>query len=624
MAYALAGAGLFANTPDVDTTGASGNDPAHVDDDQVYSPVLPGMPPGIDDTQVPLRWWNVLILVNANSPSGLEIVRLYRRYHPQIQEEQIVYLGGLADSAAISASPTSEIITRADFETCIAQPTREHLLAYGLQDQIYVIITTAGMPYRIEDTAPEFADVIKPAGSNAQLTAANRHKVDAATVESELSVLFLIDPAAPDESRLPIAGRLVNPYLGYRQSIKRWAFDRSILARRESFRWQIMWRVPYGPKIEGDHDPAGWSALNRRMSPADLYLTARLDGPRPQGKSPVFAVKDMLERAAQAGDWLHSRFVGVSAANAVLAIDHSPSPPAPNVFAGSDMYNLPVTLDFLEYEEFPIPPGGEVITNRKFVNHYFKLFEFVTAAPAPPGGMDSAGVVGFLGGTVLFDNTPAVLNASYLENANGIIGLMTYGCNGGDGRPANYLLTSGPNGGPLFACAPGAVFSSLESFNAVTFFTDPRTYQGKIGEFIQIGGTAAVGHAFEPEKTAAYNVEYLYSNLLRDDDTNGFGDMSLVEAAFSSMPYLSWSEVVIGDPLMRLRSGPGGLVDITRYPGDVNGDRQVGFNDALQVLEGYGHPLGHPEYDVDADLDEDGVVGEPDLVEVLNNFGMVY
>lgn len=582
------------------------------------------IPPGIGDADVPLAWWNVLILVNADSPAGLEIVRLYRTYYPEILDEQVVYLTGLTDSASLTATPATEIITRDAFETHIAQPTRAHLLAHGLQDQIYVIITTAGMPYRIEDTDPALADVIKPAGSAGQIAVANRHVVNAASVESELSCLFQIDPAEPALSRLPITGRVVNPYQGYRSSIKKWAEDRDIVGRRNTFRWTYLWRIALSPKIEGVFDPAGYSALERRMFPGDLYLVARLDGPRPQGKYPIWSVREMLERSARVSNLTHPKFVGYNFERAVVSIDHSSRPPAPDVFASSDIYNVPAAWETLAYADFQIPPGAEVIASRKQANHYYELFRFLTGVPATVGATGSWVMIDNLGGRALWDDSGTILNDAFLTGDEGVIGVLTYGRNGGDGRPKNYLLVSGPGGGPLFRCAYGAVFTSLESFNAVTFFSSANTYHAKIGEFVTIGGTAAAGHAFEPEGAAAFHGEFLYSNLLRDDDGDGIGDLTLVESAFTGTPFVSWAELVIGDPLMRMNAGPGGVVDITVYPGDVNGDLRVGFPDMFAVLQALDTSLGHPWYNLQADLNQDGTVNEADVLVVMAAYGMVY
>jgi hypothetical protein len=182
-------------------------------------------------------------------------------------------------------------------------------------------------------------------------------------------------------------------------------------------------------------------------------------------------------------------------------------------------------------------------------------------------------------------------------------------------------MTGGPQAGPLFPCVPGAVFTSIESFNAVTMFTSMATSQDKIAEFIQMGGTAAIGHSFEPLTDAIVLVEYLYRNLVRDDDADGVGDMSLVEAAFTAIPYLSWTEVLIGDPLMRLRVGPGGLVHTANEcPADINGDGFVGYADRLRVLYSYNSQIGDTKYDPAADLNQDGFVGYFDHLMVLGAY----
>ena len=141
---------------------------------------------------------------------------------------------------------------------------------------------------------------------------------------------------------------------------------------------------------------------------------------------------------------------------------------------------------------------------------------------------------------------------------------------------------------------------------------------------IDIGGTAAIGHSFEPEVGATIQGEYLFTNLLRDDNEDGVGDLTLVEAAFTALPYLSWSEVLIGDPLMRLRAGSGGLVDIAPHPGDVNGDNYVGFDDAVLVLAAFDTVIGGNGYCVPADLTQDGYIDGNDLSQVMDHYNTSY
>lgn len=524
---------------------------------------------------------DVLLVVNASSPVSIAIAELYREFYPAITDEQVVYLSGLPDAASTTGGPTQEIIFRNDFNTLIAQPIRNHLIAHDLVDRVYVIITTAGVPYRIEDThtsSPNLTSVICPpgttgctTGTNASLVVGNISKVDAASVESELSTLFLSDPAltlGTNQPRIPADGRVVNPYQGYASPIRSWDAGRDILARRTTFKWSNLIGANPPVKMEGDQvssfDQAGWySAYNRRFNPGDLYLTCRLDGPRLQGQTPLEAVRAMLERSAAVSNPAYPGFVGYNPAAAAVVLDHSPSPPAPSVFAVSRVYNLYPGRDLIRVEDFWFPPGAEFgIGQPNSGNHYSRAFQFLTREVAPPLGAAVAPVAEGLGGWAIWDDTSTIANDMLMPAGAGLVGLLTYGRNGGDGRSQNYLLINGPSAGPLFTCVPGAVFASIESYNAVTMFTDSTilTGQGRIAQFIAMGGSGAIGHAFEPESSAIIQGEYLLSNLLRDDDGNGVGDMTFAEAAFASIPYVSWAEVVVGDPLMRLRVGPGGFV----------------------------------------------------------------
>ncbi len=584
----------------------------------------------------PLGPSDVLILVNGNSPTSRSVADLYRRYHPQIGANQVLTLTGLADSAALTASPADEIVFRDQFETLIASPTRNYLTSNGMVNSVYCIITTAGMPYRIEDTdQTNYANAVYPAGSDPNLTSTNRVNINAASVESELSLLFQIDPAltpGPTGPGVPLKNRIVNPYEGYRSNIKAWSGIRNILTRRTQFHWVLgnIWGIASQPRIEGTYDSCGCSSNARIMSPADLYLVARLDGPHRSGVQPIFAVKQMLDRAAAVSELNspYTRFVGYNAAKSTLMVDNSPSSSLPNQLS----FNYPLNTTFLSFETNPAPPGRESYSScsggacpHGGGDHYHILYNWMTGQSAPAGVTVATSMIAPFGGTFLWDDTLTVMNSGHaaFPSGTGLIGMASLGTNGGDSRPATYLMTSGPGGGPLAPCVPGAVFTSIESFNAVTMFTDTATSQGKSAEFIQMGGTAAIGHAFEPSKDAIEHVEYLFRNLLRDDDADGVADMSLVEAAFTAIPYLSWAEVLIGDPLMRIRTGPGGVAKLSNTcPADVNGDGFVGYADRLRVLYSYNTAIGDPRYDPAADVNQDGVVGANDYQMVLNAYNM--
>lgn len=583
----------------------------------------------------PLGPADVLLLVNANSPVSQSVAAMYRRYYPQIGVNQVLSLSGLVDSASLTATPADEIITRADFEALIASPVRSYLISTGMVNNIYCLITTAGMPYRIEDSNSTYANAVFPAGSDANLVNSNRTAINAASVESELALLFQIDPAltpGPSGPGAPLQNRIVNPYHGYSSQIKSWAGVRNIYNRRTTLRWDLrnLYPVTAQPRIEGTYDSCGCSSKLRIMSPADIYLVARLDGPHVANVLPIFAVKDMLDRSSMVSNPTppYKQFVGYNPGLATLVVDSSPTPQVGEL-AYQPAYNYPAGTTYLTYETSPVPPGREVYVGcnasckRGTANHYDTLFTWLTGGVPTAGATVTSAMLGSFGGMFLWNDTMGIMSSSSaaFTPGKGVFGLSAYGCNGGDGRPATYLTTGGPGGGPLFPCVPGAVFTSIESFNAVTMFTGTPTSQAKIAEFIQMGGTAAIGHALEPGTDAIPQVEYLFWNLLKDQDGDGVGDLSLAEAAFTALPYLSWTEVLIGDPLMRLRTGPGGLVSLTgNCVADINGDGFVGYADRLRVLAAYNSAIGDPRYDPAADLNRDGFVGYYDHVLVLGSY----
>jgi hypothetical protein len=565
---------------------------------------------------------NVLLLVNHNSPTSRSIADLYRRFHPGIADEQVVYLNGLTDSASLQATPADEILTREQYNMYIAQPVRQHLVAHGLVNQVYCLITTAGLPYRIEDTNPNLDQVIYPAGSDANLTLNYRNEVDAASVESELALLWQTDPGLSSGHRAPIQNRIVNPYQGYQSPISVWSSTRDLLNRRGTFTWSAgdtIWLLKKEPRIEGEGDlyeyGCRFSALNRKMSPADIYLVARLDGPRDTGAYPVFAVEKMLWRAAAVGN----TNIGFNSLKSTTVIDFAPN--ANDTYSYSNILNFPPQYTFLNNAQNPVPPGAEEFEDSfNEGDHYIRTYRFLTESGIDPplNQIERTYFQYGMGGQLLWDGTDAVMDRSRLSTGAGLFSLQTYGCNGNEGRSSNYLATGGPDGDPLFHCVPGAVFNSLESFNAVTMFTDAYTGQAKLADFIDIGGTAAVGHAFEPVRGAAIQGEFLTANLLRDDNGDGKGDLCLAEAAFSAMPYLSWSEVLIGDPLMRLQNGPGRILDTPDKPCDVNRDGIVNIKDLSEVKAAMGTVIGQPGYRPRADVNQDGQVNSEDLSVVAN------
>lgn len=573
---------------------------------------------------------DVLLLVNAQSNTSRYIAQMYRWYYPAIENWQILELNGLADCSGPNSTAVHEIITREQYDTLIADPVRSYLLAIGQESAVKVIITTAGMPYRIEDTKPAFGGVVYPGGSDWTIVMNSEEQVNAASVESELTCLWY---AGYGTNPCAIENRIVNPYQGYRSGFD--LFDRPM-----PFADDLTWSYPLSlkpgiapPHMEGTR--YGYGTINRRFGPGHMYLVCRLDGPKELGKSAVFSVREMLERARRAG---HDQY-GVNPNQAVVVLDD-----APKASSGDLDYNRIFNLHdntvlFWEYVEGqPYPPDayGNCVKNdyvEAFNNLAVDYYEENSFYMGFSPDTHQLPVVLDYRNYIASDQSDLDCLLPYFPDRvqpQGVIAFGCYGMNGDEGRTKTYLSTGGEDGGRLFSFLNGAVFTSLESFNAVTLFRNVSTTQAKIVDFIDVGGSGAIGYAFEPQSDAAVDSQFLFYNLLADRDQDYRADMTFVEAAYTAIPYLSWSEVVIGDPLMRVRYGPGQDAAWSPNLADVDLNESVNSVDIQIVRWFYGGQLETEDidkfnkyYDL-CDLDRNGIINSVDIAIVRYLYGTVY
>jgi len=133
--------------------------------------------------------------------------------------------------------------------------------------------------------------------------------------------------------------------------------------------------------------------------------------------------------------------------------------------------------------------------------------------------------------------------AGWITTAPGeVIGYCSYGRNAD--MPPTYIL----DGTLEFTYAPGAVFNTYESYNAWSFTWTWRNGQGLVADFLRMGGTAGLGHTWEPYCDGVANEDILFPRLAQ-----GY---SFIEAAYMAIDYVSWMNVVVGDPLMRYPDPP--------------------------------------------------------------------
>ena len=205
--------------------------------------------------------------------------------------------------------------------------------------------------------------------------------------------------------------------------------------------------------------------------------------------------------------------------------------------------------------------------------------------------------------------TPAGMPTSY-DNTTAFVSTAPGPVIGYDSHGAHQASTpSGYINALNMDLADGAVFTSIESYNAYSFNVGGYTgNQGQIGQWLQAGGTAGVGNVEEP--TASWstlpNEDLLFKGLL-----NG---MTFAEAAWSANRQLSYVNTVVGDPLMTWK---------TLLPGDANLDGLVDIGDLSIMGAHWGQSVAAGGYGWTAgDLNGDGVINSLDLALIGDSWGL--
>jgi uncharacterized protein (TIGR03790 family) len=112
-----------------------------------------------------------------------------------------------------------------------------------------------------------------------------------------------------------------------------------------------------------------------------------------------------------------------------------------------------------------------------------------------------------------------------------------------------------------FRWLPGAIMTEFVSFNGRTFEMPPKDWklgswslqwtwfkgspQSLTADYLHEGATGASGHVDEPYLDACPRPEVLFPAYL--------GGRNLAESYWMSIPYVSWMNIVVGDPLCQLR-----------------------------------------------------------------------
>ncbi|HLP15348.1 MAG TPA: TIGR03790 family protein [Bacteroidota bacterium] len=135
--------------------------------------------------------------------------------------------------------------------------------------------------------------------------------------------------------------------------------------------------------------------------------------------------------------------------------------------------------------------------------------------------------------TVVLNTTP-----TYLTHQTGVIGYMGWGCHD---HQAAAMTDHGKQDNTYL---PGAIGETYVPTSGRSF-TQPMVYgQSAIADMIAEGITGVKGYVYEPYAGAMSDARELFSMY-----ADGY---TLAESFYSASPYLSWMDVVVGDPKCRI------------------------------------------------------------------------
>jgi hypothetical protein len=403
----------------------------------------------------------------------------------------------LASTGAPVTTPGD--IAYTDFPTKIRNPIRTYLIANNLTQRVRCLVMTRGLPHRMQDSNnPAIGD--NPAGFVDEVTNSD---ATCASVDSELTLLWIDLNAGENGGSLDSKddGVILNPY--WKASAPIGTFTNVNNRAAKTFT-----ASQPGPVWM----PVGTGAP--RLTAGDILLVSRLDG------RSLADVRNMISRA-------QNLIYDVNTANILL--DESGSDGIANPSPNSELDNQGSLPGLRSGDDYERTRDFMQITDRRYLTANVRYDAL--------GNADH-----FFVGPLFTYSTPGVL-------VTGPVALLgTYGSNHAGSFPVRSDATSVATiFAESFNYSNGAIFNTIESYNGRDFGGvggHPGIPQQQLSDFIQSGGTFGIGHVWEPLADTIPDNEFLATNYL-------LGNLSWAEAAWTSIPCLSWMHVVLGDPLAR-------------------------------------------------------------------------
>jgi uncharacterized protein (TIGR03790 family) len=203
---------------------------------------------------------------------------------------------------------------------------------------------------------------------------------------------------------------------------------------------------------------------------------------------------------------------------------------------------------------------------------------------------------------------PVELNADsvYLTSRDAVVGYVSWGSND---HHADQFTTHAM---PLNSWAPGAIVETYVSTSGRSFDNPPSYGQSLIADLVEEGVSGAKGYVYEP-----YSSSMAVASLLFDRYTSGY---NLAESYYMASRYISWMDVIVGDPKTSIQEVQGALpvqmnyVHATALQGSGNVELRWG---TLSELNNYGFTVQRADTLVRgfADLERSFVAGHGTTLE---------
>ena len=152
----------------------------------------------------------------------------------------------------------------------------------------------------------------------------------------------------------------------------------------------------------------------------------------------------------------------------------------------------------------------------------------------------------------------STVNQPILTSPGPVMGYLSWGYNSyvlGNGYITNNPETA--NHLNFDSIANGAIFSTYESYNGLSYLNTDSTVHGLVAEWDSIGGSGGLGHVDEPYTSGMADAESLFTNY-------AYG-YNFADAAYMSLPKLDWVNTINGDPLMEIVDDLNSPSNITNF-----------------------------------------------------------